>query len=264
MVWTRPCQWVRPSAAQWLWADSSPQRWHGSIAMPRPIPLGWWVKLAAGILVHNMFQHGRFEVFQRTLDSLVSQDADMALYVVDNGSSDDSAAYVASLGGTLLHDPITTCGHGMNATIGILAASGCDLVVFSNDDILWQPGSLAALQRFWIEAPDDVLIASGLLEEHFPWNTARELITCGGVKGLIRDTAPGGAWTLRAKDWPRIGPVPEAPGWDDVPTCDRLRRKGYRVAQLDLATHVGEGISTWGNDSARHGKPLDRAAWGLP
>ena len=88
-------------------------------------------------------------------------------------------------------------------------------------------------------------------------------VEAGGVAALVRDTAPGGAWTLRAADWPRIGPVPEAPGWDDVPTCNRLRKQGYRVCQIDLADHVGEDHSTWGNISNRLAKPLDRKAWNV-
>lgn len=219
--------------------------------------------IAVGILTHNMFDNDRQELFRATLRSLIRPDG-VKLYILDNGSTDGTPTYVRSLGGTVISDPITTCGHGMNATIGLCAASGADLVVFSNDDIAWKPGALEAVERFWAEAPDDVVIAAGLMEDEFPWNTVRGRLVSGGVTALVRDTAPGGAWTMRARDWPLIGPVPEAPGWDDVPTCDRLRRKGYRVCQIDLAQHLGEGRSTWGNDSARHGKPLDRGAWGIP
>jgi hypothetical protein len=80
---------------------------------------------------------------------------------------------------------------------------------------------------------------------------------------LVRETVPGGAWTLRSADWPRIGPIPEKAGWDDVPTCRKVNGKGGRCVSLDLCDHAGEGASTWGNSSARFGKPLDREAWGL-
>jgi GT2 family glycosyltransferase len=224
------------------------------------------MKIAVGVLTHNQFRYDRHELFKRTVTSLV-HDIDkisLELYIVDNGSTDETPEYVRSIGGTVLSDPITTCGHGMNATIGICAGSGAELVVFSNDDIEWRAGALPALVRFWSEAPADILIASGLLEDDFPWNTVRERVDYGGVPGLIRDTAPGGTWTLRAADWGKIAPVPEAAGYDDVPTCNRLRAKGYRVCQLDLAEHQGEHVSTWGNISRELGKPLDRAAWGLP
>lgn len=224
------------------------------------------MKVAVGVLTWNQMSTGRHKLFKQTVASLVRDidKVDLDLFIVDNGSTDGSADYVRSIGGTAVEHPITTCGHGMNVTIRLCAASGADLVVFSNDDIAWRPGALPALVRFWSEAPDDILIAAGLLEDDFPWNTVRERIEFGGVPGLVRDSAPGGTWTLRARDWPKIGPIPEAAGWDDVPTCERLRAKGYRVAQLDLADHLGQDASTWGNGSERFGRPLDRAAWGFP
>lgn len=221
------------------------------------------MKVAVGVLTYQQFAHGRHELFKATLRSLFASEHPYDLYVVDNGSTDGTAEYVRSIGGTTIADPITTCGHGMNVTIGICYRVGADLIVFSNDDIAWHPHAIETIVAFWSGAPDDVLIASGSLEPEYPWNTARELIEAGGVKALVRDTAPGGTWTLRARDWPRIGPVPETRGWDDVPTCERLRAQGYRVAQIDAADHVGEDHSTWGNESRIHAEPLDKQAWGL-
>lgn len=222
------------------------------------------MSIAVGILTFNQFETGRHELFKRTLRSLLRDGPPEHLFIIDNGSSDETPEYVASLGGTVLKDRRSTCGHGMNVTISACASSGAELVVFSNDDIEWHPGALGQVARFWSAAPEDVMIASGLLEEDFPWNTARTAIECGGVRALVRDTAPGGTWTLRARDWPVIGPVPEqTAGYDDVPTCNRLRGMGYRVCQMDLATHLGEEVSTWGNGSKAFGSKLDREAWGF-
>jgi glycosyltransferase involved in cell wall biosynthesis len=223
------------------------------------------VQIAVGILTHQVLSSGRLDVFSQTVESLSEQMSPTdLLYIVDNHSDDGSAEYVESLGGISIRDPVSTCGRGMNRTLSLCASVEPDLIVFSNDDIRWRPGALPSLAAFWEFAPADILIASGLQQDVYPWSTPRERVEYGGVCGLVRDSVPGGAWTLRAKDWPKIRPVPEASGWDDVPTCDRLRRKGYRVCALDLAEHLGEDLSTWGNDSARHGTPLDRAAWGLP
>jgi len=221
------------------------------------------VKVAVGVLTHNQFETGRHELFKATVASLRQGGYPFDLYIVDNGSTDETSDYVASLGGLVLHDPVTTCGHGMNATIGACAASGAGLVVFSNDDIYWHDGAIEALVRFWGAAPRDILIASGSLEPDYPWNTPREMVEAGGVRALIRDTAPGGTWTLRARDWKVIGPVPESQGYDDVPTCRRLTARGYRVCQIDLADHVGEEVSTWGNASYTYAEPLDREKWGI-
>lgn len=219
--------------------------------------------IAVGVLTHNMLSTGREDLFKRTVRSLLVGGPETVM-IVDNGSTDGSDEYVVSLGGTAIKDRVSTCGHGMNVTIGACAASGAELVVFSNDDILWQDDALEQVARFWSAAPEDVKIASGLLEDEYPWNTTRAMIEAGGVRGLVRDTAPGGTWTLRARDWAIIGPVSEAPGYDDVPACNRLRSMGYRVCQLDLAEHLGQERSTWGNGSEhwRIGR-TDKAAWGM-
>jgi glycosyltransferase involved in cell wall biosynthesis len=221
------------------------------------------VKVAVGVLTRNQRDHDRRQLFLRTLTSLQNAGWPCDVFLLDNGSTDGTDAYITALGGVALRDPLTSCGHGMNATIAACLSASPDLVVFTNDDIEWRRGFLADLVQFWSAAPADVLIASGLLEAEYPWNTAREVVESGGVKALVRDTAPGGAWTFRAADWPLIGPVPEAPGWDDVPTCNKLTAMGYRVCQIDLAEHIGEGNSTWGNNSQAYGQPLDRAKWGM-
>jgi hypothetical protein len=35
------------------------------------------------------------------------------------------------------------------------------------------------------------------------------------------------------------------------------------VCQIDLADHVGEEVSTWGNASYTYAEPLDREKWGI-
>lgn len=219
------------------------------------------MKLAVGVLTHNAIEHGRVDLIRTTLGSLLEDGA--PIYLVDNGSTDGTDELVRGWGGAAIRDAVSTCGHGMNVVIGACVASGADVVVFSNDDISWHPGWAEKVRAFWSEAPEDLLICSGSLEPEYPWNTPRAAICCGGVKALVRDTAPGGTWTLRAEAWKLIGPVPETPGVDDVPTCQRLNALGYRVAQMDVATHIGEDASTWGNESWRLAQPLDRQKWGL-
>ena len=219
------------------------------------------MKVVAAVLTHNAITYGRTDLLSEAAQSL--SEADEVL-VVDNGSTDGSEVFVAGLGGSVYRpsDGVSTCGRGMNICITAAAGRG-DLVVFSNDDIVWRPGWRTQLEAFWSQAPEDIMIVSGLLEIDYPWNTPLGTVDAGGVRGLVRETVPGGAWTLRSADWPRIGPVPEKRGWDDVPTCKRLGRDGFRVVALDLCVHAGEGSSTWGNKSAAFGQPLDRARWGL-
>lgn len=218
------------------------------------------VTVAVGVLVHNVFRYHRHELFRRTVRSLADQNPDQ-LFIVSNGSDDGTQDYVRDLGGLVVNDPVSSCGHGMNVTINATAAAGCEFTVFSNDDIDWKPGSLVAMCEFLAAAPADLVLISGLLEDDYPWNTVYERVEYGGHIALIRRTAPGGCWGMRTSDWAKIRPVPESPGYDDVPACERLGKLGYRVAQLDLCEHIGTEASTWGNGSAAFGKPLDREFW---
>ena len=54
---------------------------------------------------------------------------------------------------------------------------------------------------------------------------------------------------------------------DAVTRANRKLLRGYgcKIAQMDLAEHIGWGFSTHGNDADQHldGKPLDRDKWGV-
>jgi hypothetical protein len=144
-----------------------------------------------------------------------------------------------------------TSGHGTNLQARIGCGTGADIVVLSDDDMFWRPGWRAQLEAWWSEAPDDVWLTGCHLEPLYGWNALNpETETYGGVTGLIRNSTGAASWSFRASDWSKIGPVPQkTQGWGDVPTCQRLRARGGRIAQLDLAEHRGL-ISTWGNQSS--------------
>jgi glycosyltransferase involved in cell wall biosynthesis len=218
------------------------------------------VKVAAAVLTWQQYETGRHDLFKQTVESLAG--AVDHLFVVDNGSTDGTAEYVKKLGGYSNPGPVTSCGYGMNLSAAICQLAGADLVVLSNDDIIWYPDAIDRLTSIWEMMPEDVKIVSGLLQAGYPWNqaTGRE----GPV--LIRDTVPGGAWTYRSVDYPLIFPVPTKPGWDDVPTCRRLTNQRFRVGAVDLAEHGGEASSSWGNASHRYEIATVaqvKASWGL-
>jgi hypothetical protein len=77
------------------------------------------------------------------------------------------------------------------------------------------------------------------------------------VRAIVRETAPGGAWTFPAANWRWIGPLADDMGADWT-ACTRLRSAGFRIAQADLATHLGADHSTWGNVTPR-GAPVEDA-----
>jgi hypothetical protein len=60
-----------------------------------------------------------------------------------------------------------------------------------------------------------------------------------------------------------IMPIDERTGGEDLSVCKRLRDHGYKLAALDLAIHIGEQASAWGNDSWRYAKPFDYQLYGF-
>lgn len=211
---------------------------------------------------------------------------EVQITIFDNGSTDGTAAWLAGEReakrlhgyGYVPEDGNTSPGRGENELVKMLTVQArlsaelgdgvrwrdADLGIFvlSDDDMRWKPGAAAKLRRFWAEAPEDLVIVAGLLEPEWHWNTPRETVEHGGVRALVRDSAPNAAWTFRARDRERIFPLVEDFG-QDYDACQRLAKAGLRVAQMDLAEHVGWGLSTHGNDAIDEGKPLDRERWGV-
>lgn len=214
------------------------------------------MKIVAGMLTFNAVTHGRLDFAKETVGSLASEADEVIVW--DNGSTDGTEDWVAEIGGHVYDSPdgVTTCGRGMNMLGSACSARG-DLVVLTSDDTVWRPGWRAVLEAFWTDAHPKVALLCGLLEPDYPWSTPVGAYTSGGVTGLLRPSVPGSGWTFRSADWPDIGPVPETYGRDDVPTCQRLVTEGRLLVAVDIADHVGEGASTWGNQSHTYARPLD-------
>jgi hypothetical protein len=198
---------------------------------------------------------------------------------------------------TFQNGPNTTPGAGKNGMLPIILGQwpppgDPKLIVMSDDDMLWRPNAGATLERFWSHrrCPDNLAILSALLEPEYPWNTPRETVHVGGIgeptiSALVRDSAPGAAWTFRYGGCSHgIGPhfhtcqhLPDGVlehgrrsvfvddfGYD-YEYCGRLRAVGLTVAQIDLAEHIGGDMSTHGNRAHEdvRCKPLDRERWGV-
>lgn len=144
--------------------------------------------------------------------------------------------------------------------------------VWSDDDMEWREGAQAKLTHFWSDPPEGVRIVSGLLEPVWHWNTPRRTVEGGGVKVLVRDSAPGAAWTFQRPPFNLLRPGTVKEQGDelwrfgyDYELSKMLREQGVEVAQIDLAEHRGWGASTHGNEAieAPETKPLDRDKWGV-
>ena len=206
------------------------------------------MSIVAGVLTWNPIANDRLALLDKTVGSL-----DCEVVVFNNGSTD---GYTIDQGFDIPRLPGfphgNTCGYGMNKMAATLDA---DIIIMSNDDIIWHPDAVQRVEAIWGEAPDDLTILSGLVEPTFalpdtePWNKPYGTAELAGETILLRKSVPGGAWTFRAVDKPLIFPVSTFPGVDDVPACHRLIAQKRAVAAADLADHAGVGQSTWGNAS---------------
>jgi len=215
------------------------------------------MKIVAAMVIHNAITHNRLELAKECAWSLASEADEVIVW--DNGSTDGTADWVASIGGhcDVPADGNTSGGRGMNNAATAAAKRG-DVVVLTADDMWWRPGWRQNVETFWTNADPRIAIFCGLLEPEYPWSVPEGGINVAGVRGLIRPTVPGSGWTFRSSDWlDTIGPVPEVQGNDDVPTCNRLVTWGRLLVAADLAEHRGEDRSVWGNRSYQYARPLD-------
>ena len=206
------------------------------------------MKVAAVVLTYRAVSANRVGLLAQTVESL--READY-LQVVDNGSTDGTAELVASWGGISHDKPIHTSGHGNNFAARVAYGTDCDLVVFSDDDMRWKPGWRQRLEAWWSEAPDDVAMTGCHIEPAYHWNTILGRIVCGGVPGLVRESTGGASWSIPRDRldvfFAPAGIWQQNQGYGDVMACNRVVERGYRICQIDLAEHVGQGQSTWGN-----------------
>ena len=214
------------------------------------------MRVLAAILTHRPAATGRLELLAQTFKSL-SAGAD-AVWVVDNGSGPDEVAAITERLGVApwTHNgPVTTCGHGTNLQARILAgaAEPGDICVHSDDDMLWSPDWAEKLCWWWsCGAQRDVLLTGCHVEPIYEWNAIEGAVgeywedEAHYPGALYRASTGAASWSYRAEDAHLIFPIPEKlQGTGDVPACAKVRQFG-RIAQLDLAEHVG-AESTWGN-----------------
>lgn len=206
------------------------------------------MKVAAVVLTYQAQSTGRVGLLEQTLASLDEADYRQ---VVDNGSTDGSGELVESWGGLTHHRPLHTSGHGNNLAARVAYGTDADLLVFSDDDMFWRPGWRTRLEAWWSECPADVAMTGCHIEPVFHWNTIHDRIVCGGVPGLIRESTGGASWSIPRERldvfFAPAGIWQQNQGYGDVMACNRVTERGYRICQIDLADHAGQGQSTWGN-----------------
>lgn len=204
------------------------------------------MKVRAAVLTYKPAENDRLDSLAATVASLQEVDE---LWVVDNGSGPDEVAAITDRLGFAPfthHGPNHNCAHGTNWQARILAGASKpgDLCVLSDDDMEWRPGWRSVLEDWWRRCPGDVILTGCHLEPVYPWN---EVQGRDDFPALYRRSTGAASWSYRRRSHETIFPIPERhQGTGDVPACHRLIDAGFKIAQLDLADHVG-AVSTWGN-----------------
>jgi GT2 family glycosyltransferase len=102
----------------------------------------------------------RLDLLPRTLAALSAQTfSDYETIIVDDGSTDGSREYLASLGNTVTVLHQENRGPGEARNLGVRAANG-DYVAFLDSDDIWFPWTLATFGRIIAEAGPELLTAS--------------------------------------------------------------------------------------------------------
>jgi glycosyltransferase involved in cell wall biosynthesis len=206
------------------------------------------LRLSVGLLTFNHYRTNRADLFQATLESIRRESYPHTLDVVTNGSNDGTEQVVRDLGG-IVDDGNQDIWYGMDVAIHAALNHEPDIVVLTADDVVHRPGWMVRLAAFWEVAPGDIKLAGLYIEPEWPWNVVQERADIGGQMALIRPSVPGSSWTFRAGDVDLILPLERIFPGEDAACCARLVSEGYRLAQLDMADHVGEHRSAWGNSA---------------
>lgn len=214
------------------------------------------MKIAIGVMTHNPLASGRMELVERTLKSIAKAFPSVNPLLFDNDSTDESRGRLNDLATPLGFTTYITDAALVPRRSNVTPGAGrhymwkalepwyqernpdaADVIVFSDDDMEWKEGAEDKLVQVWSQAPADIAIISGLLEPAV--GTTPKSIACGLTDVFVRDTCRGKAWSFRTADWGLISRNISRTHDYDHHACVALREDGYRVAQIDLAKHLG-------------------------
>jgi GT2 family glycosyltransferase len=162
----------------------------------------------------------------------------IGIYVVDNGSTDATAARAAAAGATVVSEPVR--GYGRACLTGALAAADADLLIFLDGDRSDRPDDLPFLLSPILDERADLVLGSrvrGMLEpgslttpQRFGnWLATRLLRLLYGVR--LTDVGP--FRVIRRRDLLALGMTEMTYGWP-VEMVARASRAGLRVQEVPV------------------------------
>ena len=170
--------------------------------------------------------------------ALGSFPAGVDLLVVDNGSSDATAATAAALGARVVTEPRR--GFGAACWAGVLASPGAEVLAFADADGSFDGADLAALAGPVLAGTADLVLGSRVSGEREPGalsplalaeNRAIAL-ACRALFGLrLTDLGPFRA--VRRADLLALGLADRGSGWP-LEMVARAARAGLRVAEVPV------------------------------
>lgn len=169
------------------------------------------------------------------------------IVVVDNASTDDTAAVAAGLGARVVHEPFR--GYGAAVRRGLAATDGAVYIVVLDADATFAWSDLDALLAPLREGVADVVFGRRVPHRRepgaMPWHVgvANAVLAriCGWTAGTtLHDIGPFKA--VRADVLERIGARDRTYGWP-LEFALRAAHAGLRLCEVDVTYRVRAGVS---------------------
>lgn len=180
-------------------------------------------------------------------EALAGAPAWLDVVVVDNASTDDTAAVAAALGARVVHEPFR--GYGAAVQRGVAAADGASYIAILDADATFDWADLDALLAPLRAGRADVVFGRRVPERRepdaMPWHVgvANAVLArvCGRIAGAdLHDIGPFRA--MRGDVVATIGARDRTYGWP-LEFALRAARAGLRLDEVDVAYRVRAGVS---------------------
>lgn len=165
--------------------------------------------------------------------------------VVDNGSTDQTAARAATAGAEVISEPRR--GYGRACSSGVAAAAGCDLIVLMDGDRSDQPAELERLLAPLLAGEADLVLGSRTLGNPEPGSLTPQQRAGNRVAALllralfgVRVTDIGPFRVIRRHDLLSLNMREMTYGWS-VEMIARGARHGLRIVEVPVSYRIRAG-----------------------